>query len=125
MDIANENFNVKRVLDALKEQYSITSGDMFNFFSKRPTTIFKYLAEYASLKGNLKSLTINSDTEIHLNTITPTFENSQWHGQYFTDYQLILKGDLSNITYDGIDVISKTNDCLIFKLTKDANIYIN
>ena len=106
MDIANENFNPSRVLKALEEEHKITSGDMVNFFTKRPTTIFNYLAEYANLKGGLNTLTLESNQDILLNTISPTLIDGKWKGQYFSDFELMLKGDLENISYEGIEVVS-------------------
>lgn len=124
MDIANENFNPSRVLKALEEEHKITSGDMVNFFTKRPTTIFNYLAEYANLKGGLNTLTLESNQDILLNTISPTLIDGKWKGQYFSDFELMLKGDLENISYEGIEVVSKTNDTLIFRLKTNGKITI-
>ena len=124
MDIANENLNKDRVIDLLKSKHNIYSGDMFNFFSHRLETIPGYLKEYASLEGDLKRIIINSTKDIELNTISPTLNSNVWTGYYFTDYPLVLKGNLENVNFSGIKVISQTDTELVFKLTGESFIEI-
>ena len=119
MDIANENLSAERVTKLLKEKHNLTYGDMYNFFNKRITTIPGYLKEFAGLKGELMDLSINSTKKVNLNSITPTFTKNVWQGSYFSDFELVLEGELVNLTHGGIKVISQTDSKLVFKIISD------
>ena len=76
-----------------KSHYLKSLDSILVFFEERPKYTLKHLKEFIELEGDLVDLNIEikGRGKIQINTITPTFTNGKWSGQYFSGIPITLK----------------------------------
>lgn len=119
LDMANESFrweHVKALLENLEEQHAWAdtgwmrwntapqtgtfeeqTAELHTFFEHRAEYIIPMLAEHFGLQGPLVDITLSSVPDkqgsIKLNTISPDLSETDWNGQYYTDYPMTVRAD--------------------------------
>lgn len=119
LDMANESFrweHVKALLENLEEQHAWAdtgwmrwntapqtgtfeeqTAELHTFFEHRAEYIIPMLAEHFGLQGPLVDITLSSVPDkqgsIKLNTISPDLSETDWNGQYYTDYPMTVRTD--------------------------------
>lgn len=119
LDMANESFrweHVKALLENLEEQHAWAdtgwmrwntapqtgtfeeqTAELHTFFEHRAEYIIPMLAEHFGLQGPLVDTTLSSVPDkqgsIKLNTISPDLSETDWNGQYYTDYPMTVRAD--------------------------------
>ena len=76
-----------------KQHYLRALDSISVFFEERPKYNLKDLKDFIELEGDLVDLNIEikGRGKIQVNTITPTFNNGKWSGQYFSGILITLK----------------------------------
>lgn len=119
LDMANESFrweHVKALLENLEEQHAWAdtgwmrwntapqtgtfeeqTAELHTFFEHRAEYILPMLAKHFGLQGPLVDITLSSVPDkqgsIKLNTISPDLSETDWNGQYYTDYPMTVRAD--------------------------------
>ena len=119
LDMANESFrweHVKALLENFEEQHAWAdtgwmrwntapqtgtfeeqTAELHTFFEHRAEYIIPMLAEHFGLQGPLVDITLSSVPDkqgsIKLNTISPDLSETDWNGQYYTDYPMTVRAD--------------------------------
>ena len=119
LDMANESFrweHAKALLENLEEQHAWAdtgwmrwntapqtgtfeeqTAELHTFFEHRAEYIIPMLAEHFGLQGPLVDITLSSVPDkqgsIKLNTISPDLSETDWNGQYYTDYPMTVRAD--------------------------------
>lgn len=113
----------------LTEQYSIID----RYLKERPQYLNQHLKSALEMKGELRSVTVNNQTEkgtIHVNTLTLGDEFTKWTGQYFSDYDITVSAepkegykfkcwDASGVMLTDEQIASKT---ITIPMTADVNL---
>lgn len=72
-------------------------AELHTFFEHRAEYIIPMLAEHFGLQGPLVDITLSSVPDkqgsIKLNTISPDLSETDWNGQYYTDYPMTVRAD--------------------------------
>ncbi len=73
------------------------TAELHTFFEHRAEYIIPMLAEHFGLQGPLVDITLSSVPDkqgsIKLNTISPDLSETDWNGQYYTDYPMTVRAD--------------------------------
>lgn len=73
------------------------TAELHTFFEHRAEYIIPMLAEHFGLQGPLVDITLSSVSDkqgsIKLNTISPDLSETDWNGQYYTDYPMTVRAD--------------------------------
>lgn len=73
------------------------TAELHTFFEHRAEYIIPMLAEHFGLQGPLVDTTLSSVPDkqgsIKLNTISPDLSETDWNGQYYTDYPMTVRAD--------------------------------
>lgn len=73
------------------------TAELHTFFEYRAEYIIPMLAEHFGLQGPLVDITLSSVPDkqgsIKLNTISPDLSETDWNGQYYTDYPMTVRAD--------------------------------
>lgn len=73
------------------------TAELHTFFEHRAEYIIPMLAEHFGLQGSLVDITLSSVPDkqgsIKLNTISPDLSETDWNGQYYTDYPMTVRAD--------------------------------
>ena len=73
------------------------TAELHTFFEHRAEYIVPMLAEHFGLQGSLVDITLSSVPDkqgsIKLNTISPDLSETDWNGQYYTDYPMTVRAD--------------------------------
>ena len=97
------------------------AAELHTFFEHRAEYIVPMLAEHFGLQGPLVDITLSSvpgeQGSIKLNTISPDLSETDWTGQYYTDYPMTVRADSAKgyrfvrWEVDGGEIVSgDTND---------------
>lgn len=114
-DIANYNFNPKRVLEIGKQEYGYTSGKMIQFFTYRLQYIQEHFADYLKIDNNSVNVIIQTNQEIKFNTLNI---EDNFTGVYFKDYPLTLTNvDKSILKLQDLQIVSEKDNILTLKIT--------
>ncbi len=73
------------------------TAELHTFFEHRAEYILPMLAKHFGLQGPLVDITLSSVPDkqgsIKLNTISPDLSETDWNGQYYTDYPMTVRAD--------------------------------
>ena len=73
------------------------TAELHTFFEHRAEYIIPMLAEHFGLQGPLVDITLSSVPDkqgsIKLNPISPDLSETDWNGQYYTDYPMTVRAD--------------------------------
>ena len=73
------------------------TAELHTVFEHRAEYIIPMLAEHFGLQGPLVDITLSSVPDkqgsIKLNTISPDLSETDWNGQYYTDYPMTVRAD--------------------------------
>ena len=80
--IANNKASYYRALDSL-----------YNYYDRRPDSIYQHIKDYMKLSGNPVSLTIEIQGrgKVQVNSIIPKFKTNKWTGKYFSRIPITIK----------------------------------
>ena len=93
MDMMNTDFKQENVAVEL-ERLGMDDSVYSDFFSERPSYMFRFLREEFGLTGELVSLNVKTNQSdagtVMVNTTAIDLSSGTWSGDYFTDYPVML-----------------------------------